>query len=281
LPLAAIYAICAFAWVILYRTTGVLNMATGASMVLGAFCFNTFLTDLRWSWFLATAATVAVTVLFGVVIQFGVLRRLAGQSEFALVVATLGLASMIDAVAHIAWGSNARILREPFGDKVLDLGGGVTTTVYGIAAVVVAGVVFAVAAFFFSRARAGVQMRAAAEDPVLAAQGAMRVDWLYATGWAAAFGLATIGALVYAYTTALSPGIGDTLGLRSVAPALVGGLASVRGIIPGALVVALAETYGVAWLGSQMQDVAAWLVILAILLIRPQGLFGARRVSRV
>src|SRR5690606_34845570 len=79
IPLAAIYAICAFAWVILYRTTGVLNMATGASMVLGAFCFNMFVTDLGWPWWAATLATAMVAIAFGALVQFGILRRLAGQ----------------------------------------------------------------------------------------------------------------------------------------------------------------------------------------------------------
>jgi branched-chain amino acid transport system permease protein len=124
-------------------------------------------------------------------------------------------------------------------------------------------------------------MRVTAEDPILAAQSGVRVDRVYIVGWWIAITVASLAGILYAYNTALSPGIGDSLGLRGIAPALVGGLDSVKGVIPGALLVALAEVLGVRLLGGEMQDVTAWLVILVVLLIKPNGLFGSSSVIRV
>lgn len=281
LLLASMYALVAFAWVLMFKTTGILNLATGAHLALGAFLFDTLSRILELPWLLTIPGWLATTLAIAWITQMGLFRRLAGQPEFVLVVATLGLASLLKGLTSIVWGTESRLLREPFRDAVFFLPGKATITAYGIGTILVAVAVFTLSAVFFSRTKAGVEMRVTAENPILAAQSGIRVDRVYIVGWWLTICVGSLAGILYAYNTALSVGIGDALGLRGIAPALVGGLDSIRGVIPGALIVAFAEVLGVKLFGGAMQDVTAWVVILLVLLIRPNGLFGSAAVQRV
>jgi branched-chain amino acid transport system permease protein len=279
--LSGLYSLIGFAWVLLARNTGILNLATGAYIALGAYVYNELATNWRLAWPLVAIGTLAAIAVIATLTQLVVFRRLAGQPEFVLVIATLGLASVLEGGSSIIWGQQARLVRSPITDHPLHLIGGIFTTLYGIIGVIVAAVVLAAALLFFRYASTGVRMRAAAENPVLAAQGRLPIDRMYILGWFMALVAATLAGILFAYETALSyPGLAS-LGLRGMAPALVGGLTSVKGVVPGALIVALAETFGVHWFGGSASDLAAWLLIFVVLMIRPEGLFGERRVERV
>lgn len=279
--LSGLYSLIGFAWVLLARTTGVLNLATGAYIALGAYVYNQFATTWHLSWPLVVLGTLAVIAAIAAATQMVVFRRLAGQQEFVLVIATLGLAAVLKGGSSLIWGQQARLMRSPIHDKPLQLSGGIHTTTYGIIGLIAAIIVLALATAVFRFSGIGVRMRAAAENPVLAAQGRIRIDQVYIVGWFMALTAATIAGIIFAYETALSyPGL-ESLGLRGIAPALVGGLTSIKGVVPGAVIVALAETLGVHWFGGSASDVAAWLIIFLVLMIRPAGLFGERRVERV
>lgn len=281
LLLASMYALVAFAWVLMFKTTGILNLATGAQLAIGAYLFDTFASRWDLPWAITIVGWLVSGLVIAAITQLTLFRRLAGQPEFVLVVATLGLASLLKGVMSIVWGSESRLMREPFPDTLYFLPGDTVVTSYGLATVVVAILVFALSAVFFSKTKIGVEMRVTAENAILAAQSGIRVDRIYIMGWWMAVSVASLAGILYAYNTALSPGIGDALGLRGIAPALVGGLDSLRGVVIGALVVAFAEVVGVRFLGGQMQDVTAWLVILVVLLIKPNGIFGSASVERV
>jgi branched-chain amino acid transport system permease protein len=281
LVLSAIYALVGFAWVLLRRTNGILNLATGAQLALGAYIFNQYATAWRLSWPVVVLGTLASIAVLGAVMHWVVFRKMAGQPEFAVVVATLGLATALKGLLSLVWGTEPRVMREPIASKVVTIAGDASTTVYGLVGLAAALLVFAAAYGFFRFSTTGIRMRAAAENPVLSVQGGIAVDWVYVLGWAMALTVATIAGVVYAYQTALSFQGVDALGLRGIAPALVGGLTSVLGVIPGALIVGCAETFGVKLFGGQVQDLAAWVVILVVLLIRPEGLFGEKQVQRV
>jgi branched-chain amino acid transport system permease protein len=279
--LAGLYSLIGFAWVLLARNTGVLNLATGAYIAVGAYIYNELATTWHLAWPVVAVGTLAAIGVLAAITQLAVFHRLAGQPEFVLVIATLGIASILEGGSSLTWGQQARLVRSPIKDKPLHLSGGIFTTTYGIIGLITAGVVLTLALLFFRYANTGARMRAAAENPVLAAQGRLPIDRMYILGWFMALVAASLAGILFAYETALSyPGLAS-LGLRGIAPALVGGLTSVKGVVPGALIVALAETFGVHWFGGSASDVAAWLLIFVVLMIRPEGLFGERRVQRV
>jgi len=279
--LAAMYALVAFAWIIMFRTTGILNLATGTHMAIGAYIFDTLSTRWDLPWIVAVAGWLGTTLAIAWLTQYGLFRKLAGQPEFVLVVATIGLASLLRGLTSMTWGTGSRVMKEPFTDQLFQLPGGATITSNGIMTIIVAVIVFAAAGWFFSVTKSGTEMRVASENPILAAQSGIHIDRVYVIGWWMTITAASLAGILYAYNTALSPGIGDALGLRGIAPALVGGLDSVKGVFVGAVIVAAAEVLGVKLLGGGLQDVTAWIVILVVLLIRPNGLFGSARVERV
>jgi branched-chain amino acid transport system permease protein len=279
--LASIYALVAFAWVLLFKTNGILNVAIGAQIVVGAFLFNQFLTVWRLSWPLGILCTILALLAAAAVTHLGVFSRLAGHPEFVLVIAALGLESMIKGGVSLTWGPEARVMRQPVENKAVSLPEGIHTTTYGLIAIGLCVCVFIAAVAFFRFSRSGIQMRAAAENPVLAAIGGIRVDRVYVLGWFIAFVVAALAGILYSYLNVLSFSGPASLGLRGAAPALVGGLDSIIGVVPGALIVGAAETFGVYFFGGKMQDVAAWIVILVVLVVRPQGLFGSRHIERV
>jgi branched-chain amino acid transport system permease protein len=281
LVVAALYALVGFAWVLLMRTTGILNLASGPQLALCAFIFSELATTLHLPWAVVIPGMLLSLLVLAVLTHGLVFRQLTGRSEFALVVATLGLASILQGVQDLIWGSEARIVRAPSSDFVVSWPGGVTSTIDRLAGIAVAALVLAGAVAFFRYARTGIQMRAATEDPVLASQGAIHVDAVYIWGWFLALVAATLAGILFSYQNALTFEGLNSLGLVGMAPALVGGLTSIKGVIPGALIVGLSETFAVHWFGGSIQDVAPWLVILVVLMLRPQGLFGERRVERV
>jgi branched-chain amino acid transport system permease protein len=213
--------------------------------------------------------------------HMAVFRRLAGQPEFTLVIATLGLAAIIKGATSITWGGEARLMRSPIEDEPLSLAGGINTTTYGIIGIIVAILFLSLALSYFRFSTTGVRMQAAAENPILAALGRIRIDRMYILGWFMALSAATTAGILFSYQTALTYQGLETIGLRGVAPALVGGLTSIKGIVPGAFIVAAAEILGVHWFGGEASHVAAWVVVFIVLMIRPYGLFGSQRVERV
>jgi branched-chain amino acid transport system permease protein len=279
--LSGLYALVAFAWVLLFKTNGILSVALGAQIAVGAYLFNQFVTVWRLYWPLALFLTLVAVAAFAVGTHALVFSKLVGRPEFVLVIAGLGLASVLKGTSSILWGSEGRIMREPFANKFIAGPEGIHTTTYGLVGLGLSSAVLLTLVAFFKLSRAGVQMRAAAENAVLAAVGGIRVHRMYILGWFIALSVAALAGVLFAYSSILSYSGPESLGLRGASPALVGGLDSFLGVVPGALIVSFAETFGAHWFGGSFQEVAPWIVILVVLLIRPRGLFGSRAIERV
>jgi branched-chain amino acid transport system permease protein len=168
----------------------------------------------------------------------------------------------------------------PFRNEVYHLISGATITKIEVAVTLTTVACVVVLLLLLGRTRLGVRMRATAESPLLASQSGVSVPMIAALSWALAGLLITFGGVAYAQQSLVSPTLGD-LGLRGIAPALLGGLDSIPGAIVGSVVVALAQNLGVFWFGGGAADVAAYLVILAVLAVRPTGFFGTREVRRI
>lgn len=278
--LSATYALIALAWVIIYRTSYVLNFATGQMLVLGAFVYFQFAQPFG----LPTWASVALALLLTIVTSVAIFRllvaRLVGQPAFAPIILMFGVAILIDRFVAITWGTAPRVLDPPFPNEVFRLPFGIVVTSFGVATLLAAAAVFAPTVVFLRRTRAGIAMTAVAENPVLAGLSGIDVRWTAGLAWAIAAVAATMAGVTYSYAGLLSPA-SVHLGLRGIAPAFVGGLDSVSGVVAGAVLVGVFETVAVVLLGGQARDAAAWFAIFVVLLVRPQGLFGAEEIRRV
>jgi branched-chain amino acid transport system permease protein len=277
--LSGVYVLLALGWVIIYRATGVLNFAEGQMVLLGVFVYYTLVATESVTWWLALILALVIMGIIGALSYASLLRPISSQPLFSQIVLTMGLAIVIDAAIGIIWGPSTRSLPLPFHDSVYHIGNTPVTLIdlSTIAAAVVAVVVLGIT---LGRSRLGLRMRAAAEHPLLASQSGINITHVAAISWAISGALITLGGVAYAQQSLVSNNLTD-LGLRGIAPALLGGLDSITGALVGAVIISLAENLGVLWLGASSEDVAAFVVILVILIIRPYGLFGSREIRRV
>ena len=186
----------------------------------------------------------------------------------------------MDAILGIVWGPEGRNLTAPFADKRYRFGGDASISNLEIAVIVLAVVLFACIIVLLKFTRVGTQMRASSESPLLASQRGVHINSLIALGWALSFVGATAGGIGFAYTSSASTSLVE-LGLRGLAPALVGGLDSIGGLIAGSVIVALSQIVGVHFFGSGASEVTAYVLLICVLWVRPSGLFGRREAQRV
>lgn len=288
LSLAAVYALIALGFVIIYKSMQVLSFAQPGLMLLGGFWVIEFATRREMNFFLAVAIAVVLSAIIGLVIERLALRPMVGKPVFAVAIMTIGL----DVILRV-WSLDL------YGDTPLQSTGdpwGIgTSEVFGIvlghrriAAILVAVVVVVALLAFFRYTRVGLAMRATAFDQEVALTQGVSVASVFAISWALAAVLATIGALfVNLNTGSLSPN-DFAFALRALPVVVIGGLDSIGGALVAAVLVGVTEQLAsvyqpqhAEWLGAGFAQVVPYLVMFVVLLVRPYGLFGTPEVERV
>lgn len=280
LILGSVYALIALGVVAIYRATKVLNFAHGQFILLGAYLVYQFAVGQHLPLVIAAPLGLLVTGLIGALAYVVFLKPLAGRPLWAPVMVTVGLATVMTSVMSIVWGSGLRILPFPVKVHAYSLPGNAVINTYGLVSIVAMVVVFSGFMAVNKWSQAGAQMRAAAENPVLAGHRGVNVTLIFAMAWGLAAVAAGVSGVTFSYSNLLTPGL-SALGLRGFAPALVGGLDSFGGALLGSFCVALAENMAATYIGGEVRDAAAFAVILVVLVIRPYGLFGTKEIERV
>jgi len=284
--LGSAYALICLGFVIIYRATGVINFAQGGLLVLGAFLTHQFAARAGLPFALAVALSMGIVALAGVVVERVVLRRMIGQPVFAVILITLGLLFVFEQVVSAIWGFDLVLLGDPWGVRTIAVGG-VTIEIadlwtMGLAAALLAGF-FA----FFRYSRLGVAMRATASDQEAAIANGISARTIFALAWALSGAVAALAGTLLA---AGPRGVEITLAgvaLRAFPAMILGGLDSPGGAVIGGLTIGIIEvvsaaylTPNVPWLGENVHVVVPYLVMIAVLLVKPYGLFGTREVIR-
>lgn len=281
LVLASIYALVAIGWVFIFRATGILNFAVGQFILLGCYFFFWVAFSIGLPFLVALPIALALIAALGAVVYLGTLKPLAGQPMFSPIMVTLGLSIIMTSAMVIIWGGTARQLPSPITVRSYELPFDAGITNLGLISIITALVVYAAIMVFLRRSRLGVQMRGTAENPLLASQRGINIDVIFMLAFAVSVGASTLAGLSFAYTTAgLAPTI-VALGLRGLAPALIGGMDSIGGALIGSVIVAFIETAAVTQFGGEVKDMMAFLVLLIALAFRPHGLFGTPEIRRV
>jgi branched-chain amino acid transport system permease protein len=280
LTLAGSYILLSLGWVMIFRATNVLNFATGEFMALGAYVFYAVLVQVGLAFVPALVVSLAISGVCAGFCYALVIRRLVSQPPYIAVVTTLGLSIVIAGVIDIWQGANLKNLPSPYANSALHLPQHARLPVLGLVTAIIAVVVVVLLVLFMRYTSFGIQMRAAAEDPGLSARTGIRVSRIMLISWAIAGVVTAIGGITYGYTNAISPQASQ-LGLRGLAPALVGGFQSIGGTIAGSVIVALVEVIAVRYIGGAADDGAVFGVLLVFILIRPRGLFGTSASRRV
>jgi branched-chain amino acid transport system permease protein len=287
LALGAIYALIAIGFAIIYKASRVINFAQGELLLVGAYLISSFTLDWKIPFVLAVAFALAITAGIGVLFQRVVLSRMVGRPVFAIVMITIGLDIILRSLVTVRWGYDVRLVGDPWGSSGFSAGG-VRFDWVAILTIGATAMVVALLFLFFRYSRYGVAIRATALDQEAALAVGIRVSTVYALAWAIAAVVATIGGLFLAgYPRNLDPTAGF-VALRAFPAIIVGGLDSTLGALVGGLLIGLIEVLTAGyqpqfapWLGKNFYAVAAYVVMLGVLLVRPYGLFGTPEVERV
>ena len=279
LQLAGLYALISLAWVAIFQATGAFNLATGSFILLGPYFVVGFLGQ-GVPLIAALVLGLVGAVLVAVISYMLILRPLAGRPILAPIIVTLGISISLDAIVKITFGSESRVISSPDALGVWELGDGRIIPVINLVAIVFS-FGFVLTAMLVTRlTRLGILMRASSENSLRAEQLGIDIHKMAALGWATAGLAAGLAGVLYSFTNLASPELAQ-LGLKGLAPAMLGGFQSQGGALIGSLVLAVLET-GAVWLwGGSVRDVVPFVVLLAILLLRPQGLFGKPTYLRV
>ena len=280
-----IYASLAVALVLIYRATEVINFAQGA--------LATFTTYVAWQlidWGLgywpAFLCTLVIAFVGGLAVELAAIRPVERRgSQLTVVIASIGLLILVEGAIGRIWGNQVKFMPAPFPARIYHVGGvAFSLQDLGTIAISIASVV--VLWLFFRFTKVGLGMRAAAVRPAAARLVGIRVSWMLSLGWGLAAMLGAVAGMLAAASPSvlLQPNMMDGILIYAFAAAVVGGLESPAGAVIGALAIGvllnLLGSY-VSWITPQLLLPAAFVLMLAVLLVKPSGLFGRSRTRRV
>jgi branched-chain amino acid transport system permease protein len=281
--LGAVYGSLALALVLVYRATRVVNFAQGELAMATTYVAYQLI---QWglSYWEAFSATLAIAFVLGVVLEVALVRPVQHRSVIAAVIVTVGLFILVDGIVDWIWGAGLKFMPSPFGTKVYRVGGVSIARLYpGMFVVVIVSVLLVWALFRFTKL--GLGMRAAAFRPAESALVGVRVDWMLAIGWGLAAALGAVAGLMAEPSQfVLQPTLMQPILVYAFAAAVLGGLDSPAGAVIGGLAIGVSLNLVVQYvhpITSELQTPFAFAVLVAVLLLKPSGLFGHREVRRV
>ena len=276
-----IYGLIALGVVLIYKATETVSFAQGELMMLGAFIGLIVMTSFGFPFWLAFAAAVLAMGAFGIVLERLVIRPILGQPAFSIVMLTIGIGYVargaITMVPGI--GTETHTLPVPYKDQVWNFGTlvlNVEQMVIIAATVVLSGVLYAV----FKYSKVGVAMQAASQNQIAAYYMGIPVKRLNGLVWGLAAAVAAIAGLLLAPITFVHANMGF-IGLKAMPAAVVGGFGSLPGALVGGLIIGIVESLSGFYLPEGFKDIAAYVVVLIMLVVKPNGLFGEKLRKKV
>jgi branched-chain amino acid transport system permease protein len=275
------YSLVAIGFVLIYKTSGVLNFAQGAQLLFAALTFVS-LVERGVPFVLALGLTFAVMVLLGLLIERAVLRPLVNKPPITLFMATLGLSYVIEGLAQLLWGTQVHALELGIADEPMEFFG-ILVSQFDLFAAATAGAMVALLSAFFRYTHVGLAFRAVADDTFAAMAVGLRLPRIWATVWATAGVIALVAGLLWGARLGVQFSLSLVV-LKALPVLVLGGFDSILGAIVGGLLIGalekLAEVYLGPFVGGGIESWFAYAVALAFLLVRPSGLFGQKLVER-
>nr|WP_314423892.1 branched-chain amino acid ABC transporter permease [uncultured Erwinia sp.] len=276
------YSLVALGFVLVYKSSGVFNFAQGAMLLFSALTF-VCLIERGWSVWAVLPVTLVAISLLGMLIEFSVLRPLVNQPPIVLFVATLGVSYIIEGAAQLLWGTQVHALDLGIDDTPFEVGG-VLISQFDLFAAGVAGLMVLLLSLFFRYTHTGLAFRAVADDTFAGLAVGLNIGRLWAVVWAAAGMVALVAGLLWGARLGVQFSLSLVV-LKALPVLVLGGFDSVAGAIVAGLLVGLIEKLGSVYLGPLLGGgIDSWIayaVALLFLLIRPAGLFGSHRLSRL
>jgi len=274
LMMGSVYMLVALGMVLIYGVMHVLNFAHGVLFTVGAYVCHLLLTRVTGSYALAVVLSMGVLAVLGIALEHAVFRPLRGNLR-SQVIASLGLILAIENTVVWIWGPNALQMRIPATQSIVALG----ELHFNLHLLVVIGVTFAVVAMLFlflKTTKLGTAIRATSQSAEAALVVGIPVESVHRFTFALSTALAALGGALLGPLFLVFPTMGDEPLVKGLAAIILGGMGSVPGAVIGALVIGVAEALSTLYFPTDYRDSVAFMVIVLVLIARPQGLFGVR-----
>jgi branched-chain amino acid transport system permease protein len=276
-----IYGLIALGFVLIYKATETVTFAQGDLMMLGAFAGLVLMTILGLPYWLSVPIAIALMALFGVFAERVVIRPVLGQPAFSIVMLTIGMAYILRGLVTMVpvIGTETHTLPVPYKDQTIRLG---ELVLADEQLIVIAATALLCAALYalFRYTKLGIAMQASSQNQLAAYYMGIPVQWLNGLVWGLAAAVAAIAGLLLAPITFVHANMGY-IGLKAFPAAVVGGFGSLPGAIVGGLIIGVVESLAGFYLPEGFKDIAPYLVVLLMLMLKPNGLFGEKLRKKV
>jgi branched-chain amino acid transport system permease protein len=281
IAMGCVYGLVALGFVLIFKATEVINFAQGELLMLGAFISYTLITFFNFPYWAALLVTIILMGLFGLLLERTVLRSLVGEPVYAIVIVTIGISFFLrSAVSMIpGWGTDTYGFQTPFTEKFVRTDQLVLSWEQ-LSVIFIATALILILFAFFRYTRVGTAMRATSQNQLAAVYMGISVTRVFSLTWTIAAGLGGIGGILLAPITFVHMNMGF-IGLKAFPAAVLGGFGSLPGAIVGGLVIGVTESLSGYYLPEGWKDIAAWIILIGVLMVRPQGLFGIQEKKKV
>ena len=266
-----VYGLVALGFVLIYKATEVVNLAQGEFLMLGAFAGFTFIGLWGLPYWLGLTLAAVCLMAFGYALERIVIRPMLGQPSSAIMILTIGVGLLLRAVAGLIWGHQPTGFATPFDGARLHILG---TWIWAQQLMIVSTTLALCALLygFFRHTRLGIAIRAASQNRLAAGYVGIHVNQVSAMAWGIGAAVSAVAGVLLAPLTLIDPQMGN-VGLKAFAAAVLGGFGSLPGAIAGGLLVGLAEQFAAFYLPPGFSTATAYVLLLTMLVIHPQGLF--------
>jgi branched-chain amino acid transport system permease protein len=279
LAVGSIYSLVALGFVIIYKATDVFNFAQGELMTLGAFICYFFVVQLHIPMFWAFLLTFVVTALIGFTTEELFFRPMVGEPVFSVIMVTVGLSVFLKGMIGLLWGYMIKKFPSFVSEDPVSFSGFIISPTH-LATIVVAGILIVAFACFFKFSTLGIGMRAVANDQDAAMLMGISVRKIFGLSWAISAIVASIGGILLSSITYLHPS-SSFVGIKVFPAVVLGGLDSIPGAIVGGIIIGIVENIAGGYLGGDVKEITSFAILIAILMIKPYGLFGKEEIERV
>ena len=275
----AIYALIGFGFAIIYNATGIINFAQGEFVMLGGMLTVFFLTLFKLPLMLAIGLAIVISTIVGVSFERLAIRPLKNASPLSLIIITIGASIFIRGAAMLIWGKDTNALPAFSGNDPLYIAGATILPqhlwIFGVTVLIIIG-----SRIFFSYSIAGKAMRACSYNPLAAGLVGINVKNMVMLSFAISSAVGSMAGIIIAPLTMTSYDVGVMLGLKGFCAVIIGGMSSGLGTLLGGLLLGLLESLGAGFISASYKDAIAFIILLLILFIRPEGLFSKKETER-
>ncbi len=288
ISMGTIYALVALGFVLIYKSSGILNFAQGELCMVGAFICYYFATKLDVPYLIAFIIAIAIGSVLGALIDVLVFRKLVGEPMHSTILVTIGLASILVALTGLIFGHDTYSIRSPFIGETVSVGDLVFSHA-SLATIGVSVLLFTLFIVFFKRSLLGVALKGTAEDSNTAGLMGINVNRMRMLSWTIGAMVASVAGILLAEQSFVHSGMSH-IGIKAMAAAILGGMQSIGGAIVGGVLVGIIESFAASYLTGlelggfhfgDVKDVTAFAIMILVLMIRPHGIFGTKEVERV